>query len=83
MRWPEHVVRLPLPSYSPELNPAEAIFRALRAELSNRVFDSLAELEEALCEALRRYWEKPAQLKSLTAYPWWIEGVNANTKSVS
>jgi hypothetical protein len=81
VRWPEHVVRLPLPSYSPELNPAELIFRALRAALANRVFDDLAQLEEALCAALRPFWEEPVRLQTLTAYPWWREAAQTITKT--
>ncbi len=80
VRWPEHVVRLPLPSYSPELNPAEMVFRALRAKLSNRVFEDLSQLREALCEALGAFWEEPVCLRSLTAYPWWLEGAQAITQ---
>ena len=70
--WPEHVAPLPLPPYSPELNPAEQVFRALRAKLANRVFADLAELEAALTAQLRAFWDRPATLRRLTAYPWWI-----------
>lgn len=78
--WPEHIIRVPLPTYSPELNPAEAIFRHLRAKLANRIFENLDELEEAITEALRPFWDEPARLQSLTGYSWWTEGTKAIAK---
>jgi transposase len=74
--WPAHVVPLPLPRYSPELNPAEQVFRALRPKLTNRIFPTLAELEMAITEHLQPYWRQPAALQRLTGYPWWIRAVN-------
>lgn len=70
---PEVVAPLRLPSYSPGLNPAEAVFRHLRARLSDRVFESLDELEAAIGEALQDFWEHPETLRSLTGYPWWLQ----------
>ncbi|MGH3165941.1 MAG: transposase, partial [Trebonia sp.] len=75
VRWPTPLQRLRLPSLSPELNPAERWFEELRAVLANRVFDTLADLEAALAQALRPYWEKPQRLVRLLAYPWWREAV--------
>lgn len=69
--WPDGVVPLPLPRYSPELNPAEQIFRVLRPTLANRIFATLAELEAAITAHLRPYWEQPALVQRLTGYPWW------------
>lgn len=75
--WPETVAPLRLPSYSPELNPAEQLFRHLRARLSNRVFESLDELEAAIGDALQDFWEHPRTLRSLTGYPWWLQAAQA------
>lgn len=75
--WPAQLTPLPLPSYSPELNPAEQVFRVLRAKLANRVFATLEELEAALTEQLQVFWDQPARLHQLTAYPWWLTGVDA------
>lgn len=81
IRWPDGVHRLPLPRYSPELNPPERWFEALRKRLANRVFDTLEDLEQALAEALRPYWDDPAELVALTAYPWWRNAVQNITPS--
>lgn len=73
LRWPDHVVPLWLPAYSPELNPAEQIFRYLRAKLANRIFADLAELEAAITDILREFWDQPSILRRLTGYPWWLQ----------
>jgi transposase len=39
--WPEGIEALPLPPYSPELNPVERLFEELRAKLSNMIFTSV------------------------------------------
>jgi transposase len=77
LEWPPNLAPLPLPPYSPEPNPAEQVFRALRAKLANRVFEDLAELEAAIAERLRAFWDEPATLKRLTAYPWWTRATAA------
>ncbi len=74
---PENISFLMLPPYSPELDPAERWFEEFRRELSNRVFESVAEMQEALSETLEPYWEDPALLKRLTGYSWWVEAVEA------
>jgi transposase len=52
---PENIVLLPLPPYSPELNPVENIWEFLRANfLSHRVWDSYEAIIEACCET----WNK-------------------------
>lgn len=71
--WPTGIQKLPLPPYRPELNPAERWVEELRKSLANRVFTSIGELEEAVTEALRPYWEDPDKLVRLTNYPWWKE----------
>jgi transposase len=81
LAWPAGVVPVSLPPYSPELNPAEQVFRLLRAKLANRVFADLAELEAALTEQLRAFWDEPATLRRLTAYPWWLRGAEAMPSS--
>lgn len=74
--WPQHVVPLPLPRYSPELNPAEQLFRVLRPKLANRIFATITELEETITAHLQPYWDPPALVQRLTGYPWWTTAVN-------
>ena len=81
--WPEDLHPLYLPPYSPELNPAEQVFRHLRKKLSNAVFTTLDELQNALIDELQQFWENPTVLLHLTGYPWWVEAVASNISSSS
>jgi transposase len=72
---PEGIVPVLLPSYSPELNPVEPVWKALRKKLADRIFETLEELQEAVSEALRPFWEEPEVLVELVAYPWWREAL--------
>ncbi len=75
---PENVGLLRLPAYSPELNPAERWFQEeFRRALSNRVFESVELLQEALTETLAPYWREPARLRSIAGYAWWVEAVES------
>jgi hypothetical protein len=52
LKVPENINLLPLPPYSPELNPQENICQFLRQNcLANRVFDTYTALVDACCEA--------------------------------
>jgi transposase len=73
--WPAHVVPLPLPRYSPELNPAEQVFRVLRPKLANHLFPTLEDLETAITAHLQPYWDDPVRIQRLTGYPWWTQTV--------
>jgi hypothetical protein len=68
---PASITLVPLPPYSPELNPVERVWLYLRERfLSHRVLDGYA----AVLEAARRAWNDLAaetgRLASLTAYPY-------------
>ena len=82
VHWPDGIRKIALPPYSPELNPAERWFEALRRIFANAIFDTLEDLEAALTEALRPYWQNPTKLQRLVGYPWWchaVAGVNSNS----
>ena len=84
VRWPEGIEKIALPPYSPELNPAERWFEALRRIFANTIFDTLDDLEAALTQALRPYWEDPSKLQRLVGYPWGcsaITGLNTTRTS--
>lgn len=59
-----------LPSYSPELNPVERLFKELRAALKNLVCESLQAVEEAVIKALRPFMKDRLRVKKLTFYSW-------------
>jgi len=75
--YPENLSLLGLPRYSPELNPVERWFQEFRRALSNRVFEAVELLQEAITEVLEPYWRDPSRLRSLTGYSWWMEAVES------
>ena len=81
LHWPAGLQPVPLPRYSPELNPPERWFEELRKSLANRIFDTIEDLQTALTDALRPYWDNPAKLVRLTAFPWWRDAVLSITSS--
>jgi transposase len=74
--YPENVDFLRLPAYSPELDPVERWFQEFRRELSNKAFETVELLQEALGQVLWPYWEAPSRLRGLTGFSWWVEAVN-------
>jgi transposase-like protein len=72
---PNGISAIPLPAYSPELNPVERFFQELRRKIANKIFDSLEELEDALSEALEEYFQDTEKVRELCAYPWILEQI--------
>ena len=73
---PKNMKLLPLPAYSPELNPVENIWEEVREKgFYNRVFDSLDALEEELICGLTRLEEYPEIPKSISAWEWIVNAI--------
>ena len=71
LRVPASFRLLFLPPCSPELNPVEHVWRHLREnDLGNRVFDSLDQVEAAVCASLRSLMDQPAVVRSITDFDW-------------
>ena len=67
-----------LPPYSPECNPAEHLWDALREKyFCNRLFRNLDHVEKVLMEALHSFGRLPAMIQSLTLFPWIKSCLNA------
>jgi hypothetical protein len=73
---PARIHLLPLPPYSPELNPVEGLWDQTQDVTGNRRFADLDQLEEALTRALRPFWETPARALSLVHH-WLHTQANA------
>lgn len=75
---PENVVLLPLPPYSPELNPVERLWLHVRGQID--VFD---EAVRTRLDGLRRHVAEivqaltPERLRSLTGYGYILQASNA------
>lgn len=74
---PEHIHVLPLPPYSPELDPVEVIGDVIKDRIANTLWQTLEAIEEALGEELRPIYESAERVRSLVSHPWLIEQVNA------
>jgi len=68
---PENIALVFLPSYSPELNPAEQLWNVLRRDyFANRVFDSLNAATHQAENVLACMASNSEALKSLTNWSW-------------
>lgn len=61
-----------LPVAAPELNCAERFFEEIRKPLSNRMFQTIDDVEEFLCEALNKYYQTPKLIIQLCHYPYML-----------
>ena len=69
---------LPLPPYSPELNPVEIIGDVIKDRIANTLWPTLETLEDALGEELRPIYQNPDRVRQLVSHPWLINQVNAS-----
>ena len=68
---PANITLLPLPPYSPELNPVENVWAFLRAnKLSNRVFDTYDAIVDACCDAWNWLIAQPERIATIAARPY-------------
>lgn len=62
-----------LPPSSPELNPAERLLEAIRAEIEGEVYTDL-DAKGARVEAILARWDaQPAQVRSLVGWHWILD----------
>ena len=71
LRVPASVTLVPLPPYSPELNPVERVWLHLKTRfLSLRLLNDYKAIVTAASRAWKRLGRDTGRLASLTAYPW-------------
>ena len=76
VRVPENITIVPLPPYSPELNPVENLWHYLRSHhWSNRIYADYDELRLAAIEAWQQSALDPAVIQSVCRTPY-IERTN-------
>src|SRR5476649_142673 len=73
-RLPPNLRLLPLPPYSPELNPVERFGGLLKAAVANRLYPNLRKLEDHLFAAARP-WSTPAAVAGLI-HTWLADQAN-------
>ena len=68
---PANITLVPLPPYSPELNPVERIWLHLKARfLSHRLLHDYDAIVDAACTAWDRLCDEAGRITSLASYPW-------------
>lgn len=71
LKIPVNITLLPLPPYSPELNPMEQVWLFLKQRfLANRVFDDYEDILEACCSAWNSFLEMPNKINQLCSRKW-------------
>ena len=71
LRIPDNLSLLPLPPYSPELNPVENLWQFLGHNFLNaRVLPTYEAVVDACRDAWNRLRQLPAQIRSITTRAW-------------
>ena len=73
---PPRIHLLPLPPYSPELNPVEVIGDVIKDRIANTLWETLDALEEAMGQELRPIYETAERVRSLVSHHWLLDQVN-------
>ena len=71
LQLPEGIHLIFLPTYSPELQPAERLWTLTNEPIANRSFENLDELEEVLMYRCHQLLKRPEFIQGLTRYHWW------------
>lgn len=70
-RMPANLSILPLPPYSPELNPVEQIGQRLRqSDGANRCFKGYDEIVDVCCQAWNQFASQPDAIRNLCSRQW-------------
>lgn len=68
---PPNIRLMPLPPYSPELNPMEQVWQQLRKiKLSNTCFDNYEHIVNACCEAWNTFCDEDGNIQNLCSRGW-------------
>jgi len=68
---PKNIALLPLPPYSPELNPVENVWEFLRGNfLSHRVWEDYDAIVDACSAAWNKLMQIPGRIASITRRQW-------------
>jgi transposase len=67
---PDGIRLLPLPAYTPELQPVETAWPLLKEPLANKVFSSLDEIKMILVDRCNYLTDHPEVLKGQVGFGW-------------
>jgi len=74
---PSRIHLIPLPPYSPELNPVEVIGDLIKDRIGNLLWGTLEKLEAAMVEELQPIYECAERVRRLVSHGWLIDQLNA------
>ena len=73
---PANIGLLFIPPYSPELNPAEKMWRHFKDQIATEVFESLDRLSDRITDVIKNL--KESTIKSITGYKYYLENFYNN-----
>lgn len=76
---PEGIHLIPLPAYSPELQPAERLWPLVNESVANQAFPSLDELDDRVSRRCCSLANQKELLKSYTLFHWWPKNLGSMT----
>ena len=76
-RLPANIRLLPLPPYSPELNPVEKLGDLVKDAICNQLFTALRPLEDAILAELEPLRQSGARVAARIGQGWLLEQANA------
>lgn len=65
------------PPYSPELNPAERVFEAIRAEVEGKIYATISDKQEVVENFLKELSATPERIRKLAGWAWIQETVSS------
>lgn len=73
---PPNIGLLFIPPYSPELNPAEKMWRHIKDQIATLVFKTIDDLSDKLYDIVKKL--SSSTIKSITGYKYYLDNFNAN-----
>lgn len=67
---PENIILIFLPPYSPELNPAEKMWQKFKRNFTNKLFNTIEDVEEFVCKQAQENTNEST--KSICSYEYII-----------
>jgi len=71
--YPDNIIPLKQPAYSPECNPTESLWGWVRDKLGGHLYNTLDELQDRLSEIVNQFDRFRNELKSRLNYSWWAK----------
>ena len=76
VKYPDNIMPIYIPPYSPELNPAEKIWQFLKDKMSMKIYEDIKALRKDLFSIINQQLTSD-RIKSLTGYQLYLDNFNA------